>query len=66
MTKELAQYDHDTASRRAMRRYEQGSIHARQGRTDLYGICEHYDAGFEAEQDKMHEAGLAAFSFVAA
>lgn len=34
---------------RAMRRYEQGKVHAMQGRTDLIGECPHYDAGFYAK-----------------
>lgn len=58
MTKLVAEYpnkcyaDFSVADRKAMRRYEQGKIHAKQGRTDLYGICEHYDAGFEKMQGR--------------
>ena len=29
----------------AERRYEQGKAHAKQGRRDLLGKCEHYDIG---------------------
>jgi hypothetical protein len=31
----------------AMSRFRQGFIHARAGRDDLVGLCEHYDQGFE-------------------
>ena len=55
--------DQDTADRRAARRYAQGNSHARQGRTDLYGQCPHYDAGFDAEQDAIHSRALDAVTF---
>ena len=58
--------DFTIADQIAERRYSQGCIHARQGRTDLYGTCEHYDAGFDAAQDEMHEADLKAVVFIAA
>lgn len=58
--------DFTVADAIASRRYEQGNIHARQGRTDLYGTCEHYDAGFDAAQDEMHQAALNALTFTAA
>lgn len=41
--------DFTTEDRIAMRRYEQGRSHAKQGRADLIGVCPHYDAGFNAE-----------------
>lgn len=41
--------DFTTSDRVAMRRYAQGRAHAKQGRTDLLGVCQHYDAGFKAE-----------------
>lgn len=44
----LAKYDHDEDSRRAMREFEQGASHARQGRTDLLGLSPSYDEGFAA------------------
>lgn len=40
--------DFTTADRIAMRRFEQGRVHAKQGRTDLLGNCPHYDAGHAA------------------
>lgn len=58
--------DFTVLDRAAARRYDQGSAHARQGRTDLYGTCEHYDAGFDAAQDEMHTAGLLALKHSAA
>lgn len=58
--------DFTVADRVAARRYDQGSAHARQGRTDLYGTCEHYDAGFDAAQDELHAAGLYALKVNAA
>jgi hypothetical protein len=47
-------------------RLEQGASHARQGRTDLYGLCVHYDDGFDATQDEIHESGLEALIFTPA
>lgn len=38
--------DFTVTDRRAARRYNQGKSHAKQGRTDLLGQCEHYDAGY--------------------
>ncbi|MCP4986404.1 MAG: hypothetical protein GY928_10180 [Colwellia sp.] len=38
--------DFTTEDREAMRRYEQGKSHAKQGRTDLLNKCQHYDAGY--------------------
>lgn len=43
--------DFTTADREAMRRYEQGVSHAKQGRADLFGQCQHYDAGYAANQE---------------
>lgn len=43
-----------TDDRQAMRRYERGKAHARQGRTDLLGACPHYDAGHSVD---LTEAG---------
>lgn len=37
--------DFTRADASAMRRYEQGKSHGKQGRTDLVGQCAHYDAG---------------------
>ena len=54
MTSLIAEYpakhlaDFTVDDQRAMRRYEQGKVHAKQGRTDLLGQCEHYDAGFNS------------------
>lgn len=45
------------------RRYSQGQSHARQGRTDLLGLCSAYDAGFEAEELKLGEAALDSITF---
>jgi len=59
------QYDMTQAARIAMRRYAQGEIHGRQGRTDLYGQCPHYDAGFEAAQDVLGEETLDNITFTA-
>ena len=36
------------SDRRAARRFAQGQSHAKQGRTDLLGICPHYDAGWNS------------------
>lgn len=56
----LAAFDLSAAGRRAMRRYEQGASHARQGRTDLLGICPDYDAGFDAADGQLDDATWAA------
>jgi hypothetical protein len=40
--------DFTAADRQAMRRFEQGKVHAKQGRDDLVGKCPHYDAGHKA------------------
>ena len=40
--------DFTPEDRAAMRRFEQGKSHRRQGRTDLLGKCPHYDAGWNA------------------
>ena len=40
--------DFTPADREASRRFEQGRSHAKQARTDLLGLCPHYDAGFHA------------------
>lgn len=40
--------DFTAADREALRRYDQGQAHAKQGRTDLLGQCPHYDAGYKA------------------
>lgn len=55
--------DFTTQDRVFSRRYEQGQIHARQGRTDLLGLCPAYDAGFEAEDLMIGEAALDAITF---
>lgn len=47
--------DFTTADRIAMRRYHQGEAHALQGRTDLLGLCDHYDAGYRVSLARESE-----------
>lgn len=45
--KHLAQFT--AGDRTAARRYAQGKSHAKQGRRDLLGKCQHYDRGHAAQ-----------------